>query len=260
MADMADMAGTWAEPPDFTALNRYGWTWDAATSVDENYLDLAYLIARNSTCKDGHMGCVVVADVPRGQGRELPGAQMGEVELCTINSSLFGAYRSDCHAEANAVAESAARGVVLRGRSCYVTRAPCVACYKLLASAGVGRIVAPQPIDSPDCVASARALGIECVSVRDSPARSERREALGQSHEDMGRIQALREERKRLRAERSFGKKAIQKLHADNESGPSDETPLQACRRAEADSRQRVGGVEASSARLSRVSEELLII
>lgn len=236
---------TWAEPPDFTALNRYGWTWDAATSVDENYLDLAYLIARNSTCKDGHMGCVVVADVPRGQGRELPRAQTGEVELCTINSSLFGAYRSDCHAEANAVAESAARGVVLRGRSCYVTRAPCVACYKLLASAGVGRIVAPQPLDSPDCVASARALGIECVSVRDSPARSERREALGQSHEDMGRIQALREERKRLRAERSFGKKAIQKLHADDEAGHSDETPLQASRSAEAaaggDSRQVLG-------------------
>ena len=32
----------------------------AALSADENYMDLAALVARNSLCTGGHMGCVLV--------------------------------------------------------------------------------------------------------------------------------------------------------------------------------------------------------
>ena len=153
--------------PDFDALNRYGWSWQEASSVDENYMDLAYLVARNSTCKDGHMGCVVVSGVDPGDGTaHVTGVGRGSVALCTINTPLFGAHRSDCHAEANAVTQCAARGVALRGQSCYVTRSPCLACYKLLASSGIGRIVSPQKLDSADCAASAATLGIECAPSR----------------------------------------------------------------------------------------------
>ena len=201
----------WAHPPDFSALNTYGWTYEPTFTADENFLDLACLVARNSTAKDGHMGCAMVRDVPVGGGSVL-GEARGEVVLCTINSPLFGAHRSDCHAEANAVTECAARGLPVRGLSCYVTRAPCVACYKLLASAGVRRIVAPQTFDSADCVASAATLGIECVVLRDTDTRAARRQTLAQGHEDMDRVRALREERKRLRKEKGFGKKAIRKI------------------------------------------------
>ena len=203
--------------PDFDALNRYGWSWSAEATVDENYMDLAYLVARNSTCKDGHMGCALVEEVPTGGGETAASEQVGCIALCTINTALFGAHRSDCHAEANAVAESAARGLPLRGLSCYVTRAPCTACYKLLASAGVRRIVAPQALDSPDCIASATVLDIECRVVQDSDARAACRRSLGTRHEDMERVRALREERKRLRKEGTFGKKAIRK-HATGSS------------------------------------------
>lgn len=198
----------WAKPPDFDKLNRYGWEWCAAETIDANYLDLAYLVARNSTAKDGHMGCIVTSPASNA-GSSVSEQQDGEVVLCTINTSLFGAHRSDCHAEANAVAECARRGMSMRGLSCYVTRAPCTACYKLLASAGIGRIVAPQPLDSADCVASAQALGIENVALRDSEQRAARRRGLGASNEDMERVRALREERKRLRKEKSFGKKTL---------------------------------------------------
>ena len=207
MASTSDVA--WARPPDFSQLNSYGWSWDGAFSVDENYLDLACLIARNSTAKDGHMGCALVQGVQTGSGATVRSDSPGEVVLCTINSSLFGAHRSDCHAEANAVSACAACGVAVRGLSCYVTRSPCVACYKLLASSGISRIVSPQNLDSPDCCASAIAIGIEVVVLRDSDARSDRRLALGHSNEDMERVKALREERKRLRKEKGFGKKAI---------------------------------------------------
>ena len=116
------------------------------------------------------MGCVLVPKHAATAGA--PGGV-----LCTTNSSLFGAHRSDCHAEANAVAVSAQRGQSLRGSTCYVTRAPCVACYKLLATAGVGRIVAPQEMPSADCIASAHALGIEMGVLGDSDARAAWREA-----------------------------------------------------------------------------------
>ena len=129
----AECAGpSWVRPPDFDALNRYGWLWHAESTVDENYMDLAYLIARNSSCKDGHMGCVVVRGLEKGQGGDCAPEAVGTIRLCVINTPLFGAHRSDCHAEANAVSECARRGEAFLGLSCFVTRSPCVACYKLL--------------------------------------------------------------------------------------------------------------------------------
>lgn len=215
-ATSSSTAEDWTRPPDFSRLNTYGWAYDSTYTPDENFLDLAMLVARNSTAKDGHMGCALVRGVPTGGGgadavSSDDAASRGEVVLCTINSALFGAHRSDCHAEANAVSECAARGIAARGLSCYVTRSPCVACYKLLVSAGVCRIVAPNPLDSADCAASAAALGIECVALRDSDSRAARRQTLAQSNEDMDRVRALREERKRLRKTKGFGKKSIQR-------------------------------------------------
>ena len=201
-----------ARPPDYDAINRYAWSWSPEENVDANYMDLAYLVARNSSCKDGHMGCVLVSGIAHGSGTSQPAEPLGNVVLCTINSSLFGLHRSDCHAEANAVAESARRGQSLRGLSCYVTRAPCVNCYKLLATAGICRIVSPQDLVSPDCKASADTLGIESVIIKDSEARDARRRHLGNSNEDMDRVRALREERKRLRKEGSYGKKTVRKV------------------------------------------------
>ena len=80
---------------------------------------------------------------------------------------------------------------------------------ELLAAAGVRRIVSPQRFDSSDCAASAAALGIEVCVVLDTPARASFREQLGSANEDMERVRALREERKRLRKEHKFGRKTI---------------------------------------------------
>ena len=43
----------------------------------------------------------------------------------------------------------------------------------------------------------------------DTPARASFREQLGSANEDMERVRALREERKRLRKEHKFGRKTI---------------------------------------------------
>ena len=61
-------ASCWDRPPDFSTLNTYKWSWDSCFTIDENYLDLACLVARNATAKDGHMGCVMVRDLEVGSG------------------------------------------------------------------------------------------------------------------------------------------------------------------------------------------------
>mmetsp|Transcript_1491 Transcript_1491/g.3088 ORF Transcript_1491/g.3088 Transcript_1491/m.3088 type:complete len:227 (+) Transcript_1491:276-956(+) len=192
-------------------LSSYGWSWVDDRSVDANFLDLALLIARNSTCKDGHMGCVIARGVEVGEGDEPGGSIDGlsKVVLCTINSSIFGDYRSDCHAEANAVSLCAANGVAMRGLSCYVTRNPCTSCYKLLAASGIRRIIYPNSHTSEDCAASALALGIEMRSLADSPERRAWRDTLGRENEDMERVVAHREEKKRLKKQGLYGKKTI---------------------------------------------------
>ena len=215
----------WTRPPDFDELSRYGWLWQAQSTVDENFMDLAYLTARNSSCKDGHMGCVVVRGLETGQGGECVPEAVGTILLCTINTPLFGAHRSDCHAEANAVSECARRGERFLGLSCFVTRSPCVACYKLLAAAGARRIISPQHLDSADCAASAAALGIEVCCVLDTSARATFREQLGSANEDMERVRALREERKRLRKEHKFGRKTIQKNGQESATAEEEEAP-----------------------------------
>ena len=226
---------SWARPPDFDALSRYGWRWRPSDTVDENYVDLVSLVSRNSTCADGHIGCALVRGIARGGGGERRETAVGDVVLTTINSPLFGALRSDCHAEANAVAEAAARGISLRGNgddattvtSCYVTRAQCLSCYKLLASAGVGRIVAPRLMDSADARASAKKLDVECVACEDTEERRAHRLGLGKTHENMDEIRARREERKRLKREGKLGKKELvpieKKRERSGRGGDDDE-------------------------------------
>ena len=92
--------------PDFSTLPRVGWRWERWKTADENWLDLAYLVARASEAKDGHMGCCIVRD-PHGREPSLIST--------TINCGIYGRYRSDLHAEAAAVSDCARRGEKLEG-------------------------------------------------------------------------------------------------------------------------------------------------
>ena len=45
------------------------------------------------------------------------------------------------HAEANAIVQAARNGVRTEGASIYVTASPCFACFKLIANAGIERVI-----------------------------------------------------------------------------------------------------------------------
>lgn len=84
-----------------------GWVWCEALTVDENYLDLAFLLSHQSTAS-GRVGCAIVRGEFDGALQTPSGP--GDLLMLGVNSSLFTLHRADCHAEANAIAESASFG------------------------------------------------------------------------------------------------------------------------------------------------------
>lgn len=106
-------------------------TWDAY------FMSAAELISRRSSCSRLHVGCVVTKRnriVSAGYNGYLTGAPHDSIvrdghELATI------------HAEQNAIADCAQRGVVCDGGACYVTHYPCLNCAKVMAAAGIQEII-----------------------------------------------------------------------------------------------------------------------
>lgn len=106
-------------------------------SWDEYFMATAWLISTRSVCERLHVGCVIVSTGERsnrimaaGYNGFLPGAP---------HTSLVrdGHEQATVHAEQNAIADAARRGVSVEGGIAYVTHFPCVNCAKILAAAGI---------------------------------------------------------------------------------------------------------------------------
>ena len=110
-------------------------------SWDEYFLWLAKVAATRATCDRKHVGAVLVK---------------GKSVLSTgYNGSIEGAPHCDevghlmedghcvrtVHAEANAVAHAARNGTPIDGATCYCTFSPCWPCIRLLANAGIKKVI-----------------------------------------------------------------------------------------------------------------------
>ncbi len=188
-------------------LSINGWTWTDQNTIDDNYMDLALLVARSSVCVQGNMGCALVTNVDDDAGRRTRRADdRHQPVVIAINAPIFGSLNSDCHAEANAIAECAAEGAATRGLCCYVSRIPCSECYKLLARAGISRVVSLQRGFEGKVAASAAEYGISYVQLADTPAREAWRDARAAAFTNRAEVAELREIRKRLRKEHQAAK------------------------------------------------------
>ena len=108
---------------------------------DEQHMAIAQLVARRATCDRARVGCALVVNqriVSTGYNDSLPGAQH-----CDAVGHLM--HEGHCirtvHAEGNALADAAKRGVAVDGATAYCTHSPCPFCLKLLLAAGIRRIV-----------------------------------------------------------------------------------------------------------------------
>jgi dCMP deaminase len=67
------------------------------------------------------------------------------------------------HAEANAIVQAARNGVGIDHASIYVTASPCWGCFRLIANAGIERIVFGEFYRDPKIFDVSQKLGIELV-------------------------------------------------------------------------------------------------
>ncbi len=107
---------------------------------DEYFMATALLMASRSACGRLHVGCVLVSGgehrnriVAAGYNGFLPG---------TPHRSQVrdGHEQATVHAEQNAIADAARRGVSVAGSTAYISHFPCINCAKILAAAGVRTI------------------------------------------------------------------------------------------------------------------------
>jgi len=109
-------------------------------SWDEYFMSAALLISLRSACDRLQVGCVLVSGgeqdnriVAAGYNGYLPGA-------AHVSHIRDGHELATVHAEQNAIADAARRGVSLANATAYISHYPCINCAKLLASSGIAVI------------------------------------------------------------------------------------------------------------------------
>ncbi len=132
---------------------------------DTYFMQIARVVATRSTCDRKHVGAVIVrartilSTGYNGSIRTLP--HCDEVGHMMENGHCVATV----HAEANAIIQAAKNGVAIDGADIYTTASPCWPCFKLIANAGLRRIVFGEFYRDERIFSYAEKLGIALVEV-----------------------------------------------------------------------------------------------
>lgn len=111
--------------------------WPERPSWDEYFMATALLIASRSACGRLHVGCVLVS-AGEHRNRIVAAGYNGFLPGCSHESRVRdGHEQATVHAEQNAIADAARRGVSVAGATAYISHFPCIGCAKILAAAGI---------------------------------------------------------------------------------------------------------------------------
>jgi dCMP deaminase len=113
----------------------------ARTSWDEYFMNIAREVATRATCDRKHVGAVIVRDrciLATGYNGSVRG-----LEHCDEAGHMMedGHCVRTIHAEANAIIQAARHGTSIEGAGIYITASPCWSCFRMIANAGIRRIV-----------------------------------------------------------------------------------------------------------------------
>lgn len=128
-------------------------------------MNLAVQAATRSTCPRKAVGAVIVRDRAvlatgyNGSIRGLP--HCTDVGCLMVNGHCVRTV----HAEANAILQAAKHGVRLEAAEIYVTASPCWDCFKLIANAGINRVLYGEFYRDERIIEFARDAGIELVDL-----------------------------------------------------------------------------------------------
>jgi dCMP deaminase len=105
-------------------------------SWDEYFKEIVQVTAKRSPCERLQVGCLFVIDnriISQGYNGFLPG--------CKHNSIIRdGHEQATVHAEQNAIADCAKRGVTSNNSIAYITHYPCIICLRIMLAAGIKQI------------------------------------------------------------------------------------------------------------------------
>ena len=108
---------------------------------DEYFLQFARVASTRATCDRLKVGAVIVVDrqiVSTGYNGSVRGMpHCDEVGHDMVNDHCVRTI----HAEMNAIAQAARRGIAVEGSSIYVTANPCWLCFRVLVNAGITSFV-----------------------------------------------------------------------------------------------------------------------
>lgn len=114
--------------------------WQHRLSWDEYFMATSFLIASRSSCERLNVGCVIVSG-GKGKNRLIAAGYNGFLPGAPHTSRVRDNHeQGTVHAEQNAIADAARRGIRLGGATAYVTHFPCINCAKVLAAAGIAVI------------------------------------------------------------------------------------------------------------------------
>ncbi len=126
-------------------------------------MQMAVIASRRSTCNRRQVGAIIMLD-----GRPLSIGYAGSpagTPHCLDVGCLYGpdggCIRTQ-HAEANAIAWAARKGIQLEGSTMYVTLSPCLSCAKLIVNAGIKKVIFDEPYRDESGVDYLTDAGVDC--------------------------------------------------------------------------------------------------
>lgn len=135
------------------------------TSWDAYFMNIAREVATRATCDRKHVGAVIVRDrciLATGYNGSVRG-----LEHCDEVGHMMeeGHCVRTIHAEANAIIQAARHGTSIEGAGIYITASPCWSCFRMIANAGVLRIVFGEFYRDERVYTHAGQLGIELIDL-----------------------------------------------------------------------------------------------
>lgn len=149
---------------------------------DNYFMNIAELVATRATCPRKHLGAVIVKNkriIATGYNGSPPGLPHCDDAGCMLVPTIKKVrgkevVKSHCvrtlHAEQNAIIQCALHGVSSEGATLYTLVNPCWICAKMIASAGIKRVVYKEEYFHDDAlddeaIALLKKAGIEVIKL-----------------------------------------------------------------------------------------------
>ena len=103
---------------------------------NEYFKEICLVTKKRSPCERLQVGCILVKDnriISQGYNGFLPGCEHKSIVRDNHEQATI-------HAEQNAIADCAKRGVQCKGSIAYITHYPCIICTRMLLASGISKI------------------------------------------------------------------------------------------------------------------------